>query len=191
MNSSERLDELLREVHRVRWDVILISETWRQGKEVWETRQGHIVVEWISSLDSYGPKLWHKWISVLTIQDSHASEYSSSSCPSFCSSSCRISSPSNSNFLCSTKYSMCSPPLSNKTLSCFPDLIGPGTNPNSVPFEPMFSNSRGPSSCSPSHAECPPFPCSSSSFHKSEEYTIWTTSLYLLCFLPSAVSLFL
>ena len=45
MNSSKRLDELLREVHRVRWDVILISETWRQGKEVWETQQGHIVVE--------------------------------------------------------------------------------------------------------------------------------------------------
>ena len=32
MNSSERLDELLRELHRVRWDVILISETWRQNK---------------------------------------------------------------------------------------------------------------------------------------------------------------
>ena len=29
MNSSERLDELLREVHRVKQDVILISETWR------------------------------------------------------------------------------------------------------------------------------------------------------------------
>ena len=45
MNSSVRLDEFLREVHRVRWDVILISETWRRGKEVWETQQGHIVVE--------------------------------------------------------------------------------------------------------------------------------------------------
>ena len=45
MNSSERLEELFNEVHRVRWDVILISETWRQGKEVWETQQGHIVVE--------------------------------------------------------------------------------------------------------------------------------------------------
>ena len=45
MNWSERLDELLREVHRVRWDVILISETWRQGKEVCETQQGHIVIE--------------------------------------------------------------------------------------------------------------------------------------------------
>ena len=44
MNSSERL-ELFSEVHQARWDVILISETWRQGKEVWETQQGHIVVE--------------------------------------------------------------------------------------------------------------------------------------------------
>ena len=42
MNSSERLEELFSEVHQVAWDVILISETWRQGKEVWET---HIMVE--------------------------------------------------------------------------------------------------------------------------------------------------
>ena len=41
----KRLEELFNEVHRVRWDVILISETWCQGKEVWETQQGHIVVE--------------------------------------------------------------------------------------------------------------------------------------------------
>ena len=34
MNSSERLEELFSEVHQVAWDVILISETWRQGKEV-------------------------------------------------------------------------------------------------------------------------------------------------------------
>ena len=45
MNSSERLEELFREIHRVRWDVILISETRRQGKEIWETQQGHIVIE--------------------------------------------------------------------------------------------------------------------------------------------------
>ena len=45
MNSSERLEELFREVHRAKWDEILISETWRQGKEMWETQQGHIVVE--------------------------------------------------------------------------------------------------------------------------------------------------
>ena len=45
MNSSERLEELFSEIYRVRWDVILISETWRQGKEIWETEQGHIVIE--------------------------------------------------------------------------------------------------------------------------------------------------
>ena len=29
----------------MRWEAILISETWRQGKEIWETSQGHIVIE--------------------------------------------------------------------------------------------------------------------------------------------------
>ena len=45
MSSNDRLDELIKELHRVDWDVILISETWRQNKEVWETQQGHIMVE--------------------------------------------------------------------------------------------------------------------------------------------------
>ena len=45
MNSSKRLEELFSEVHQVAWDAILISETWRQGKEIWETQQGHIMVE--------------------------------------------------------------------------------------------------------------------------------------------------
>ena len=45
MNSSERLQELFSEIHQVAWDVILISVTWHQGKEVWETQQGHIMVE--------------------------------------------------------------------------------------------------------------------------------------------------
>ena len=45
MNSSERLQELFNEVHHVAWDVILTSETWRQGKEMWELKQGHIMVE--------------------------------------------------------------------------------------------------------------------------------------------------
>ena len=45
MNSSERIEELFSEIYRVRWDVILMSETWRQGKEIWETEQGHIVIE--------------------------------------------------------------------------------------------------------------------------------------------------
>ena len=45
MTSSERLEELFTGVHQVAWNVILISETWRQGKEIWETQQGHIMVE--------------------------------------------------------------------------------------------------------------------------------------------------
>ena len=45
LSSSERLEELFNELHRVEWDVILISETWRQNKEIWETQQGHIMVE--------------------------------------------------------------------------------------------------------------------------------------------------
>ena len=45
LNSSERLEELFNEVHQVAWDVILISETWRQSKEMWETQEGHIMVE--------------------------------------------------------------------------------------------------------------------------------------------------
>ena len=45
MNSTERLEELLKEVHQTAWDLILISETWRQSKEVWETQQGHLMVE--------------------------------------------------------------------------------------------------------------------------------------------------
>ena len=45
LGSSERLEEMISELHRVEWDVILISETWRQNKEIWETQQGHIMVE--------------------------------------------------------------------------------------------------------------------------------------------------
>ena len=42
MISSERLEELFSEIHQAAWDVILISETWRQGKEIWQTQQGHL-----------------------------------------------------------------------------------------------------------------------------------------------------
>ena len=45
MSSSERFEELLREVHGATWDVVLIFETWRSSKEVWETEQGHVVIE--------------------------------------------------------------------------------------------------------------------------------------------------
>ena len=45
MNSSERIEEMFSEVQQVAWDAISISETWRQGKKIWETQQGHIMVE--------------------------------------------------------------------------------------------------------------------------------------------------
>ena len=45
MRSSERFEELLREVQGAKWDVILVSETWRPSEEVWESHQGHIVME--------------------------------------------------------------------------------------------------------------------------------------------------
>ena len=45
LSSSERLEEMFSEIHKVEWDAILISETWRQSKEIWETQQGHIMVE--------------------------------------------------------------------------------------------------------------------------------------------------
>ena len=45
LNSSEGLEELFNEVHQMAWDAILISEIWRQRKEIWETQQGHIMVE--------------------------------------------------------------------------------------------------------------------------------------------------
>ena len=45
LNSSERLEVMCSELHRINWDAILISETWRQNKEIWETQQGHIMVE--------------------------------------------------------------------------------------------------------------------------------------------------
>ena len=45
MCSGERFGELLQEVHGAKWDVTLKSETWRPNKEVWETEQGHVVIE--------------------------------------------------------------------------------------------------------------------------------------------------
>ena len=59
MNSSERQEELFSEVHRVNWDAILISETRRQGKEVWETQQGHIVVESGKFTNKHGVAIIH------------------------------------------------------------------------------------------------------------------------------------
>ena len=53
-NSSERIEELFSELHQVTWDVILISGTWRQGKEIWETQQGHIMVESGKFINKHG-----------------------------------------------------------------------------------------------------------------------------------------
>ena len=54
MNSSERIQELFSELHQVTWDAILISQTWRQGKEIWETQQGHIMVESGKFINKHG-----------------------------------------------------------------------------------------------------------------------------------------
>ena len=54
MSSSERFEELLREVHGSKWDVVLISETWRPSKEVWETEQGHVVIESVKFTNKHG-----------------------------------------------------------------------------------------------------------------------------------------
>ena len=45
LSSNERLEEMFSEIHKVEWDAILIPETWRLSKEIWETQQGHIMVE--------------------------------------------------------------------------------------------------------------------------------------------------
>ena len=54
INSSDRIEELFSEFEQVAWDVILISETWRQGKEIWETPQGHIMVDSGKLIDKHG-----------------------------------------------------------------------------------------------------------------------------------------
>ena len=54
LSSSERLEEMVSELHRVEWDAILISETWRQTKEIWETQEGHIMVESGQFINKHG-----------------------------------------------------------------------------------------------------------------------------------------
>ena len=54
LGSSKRLEEMICELHCVEWDVILISETWRQTKEIWETQQGHIMVESGQFINKHG-----------------------------------------------------------------------------------------------------------------------------------------
>ena len=49
------------ELHSAEWDVILISETWRQTKALWETQQGHIMVESGQFINKHGVAiLWNK-----------------------------------------------------------------------------------------------------------------------------------
>ena len=45
VSSSERMEELFQEVQGAKWDVITVSETWRPNNEVWESEQGHVVME--------------------------------------------------------------------------------------------------------------------------------------------------
>ena len=54
LSSSERLEKMISELHRVEWDAILISGTWRQTKELWETQQGHIMVESGQFINKHG-----------------------------------------------------------------------------------------------------------------------------------------
>ena len=43
MNSSERIEEMTRDLEGYRWDAVLLNETWRLAKsEIWETHQEHI-----------------------------------------------------------------------------------------------------------------------------------------------------
>ena len=43
MDSSERIEGMIRELEGYRWDAVLLNETWRPAKsEMWETHQRHI-----------------------------------------------------------------------------------------------------------------------------------------------------
>ena len=45
MSSSERFEKLFQEVQGAKWDVMLVSGTWRPNKEIWESDHGHVVME--------------------------------------------------------------------------------------------------------------------------------------------------
>ena len=67
LKSSERLEEVFSELNEIEWDAILISETWRQSKEIWETQQGHIMVESGKFTNKHGVSIqlnrrWHNRI---------------------------------------------------------------------------------------------------------------------------------
>ena len=43
MNSSDRVEEMIRELEGYRGDAVLLNETWRPStSEIWETHQEHI-----------------------------------------------------------------------------------------------------------------------------------------------------
>ena len=54
MSSSERFEELFRGVQGATWDVILVSETWRPNKEIWESDHGHVVMESGKFMNKHG-----------------------------------------------------------------------------------------------------------------------------------------
>ena len=60
LGSSERIQEMICELQRVEWDVIPISETWRQSKEIWETQEGHIMVESGQLINKHGVAMLNK-----------------------------------------------------------------------------------------------------------------------------------
>ena len=79
MSSNERLEELISELYRVEWDMILLSETWRQSKEVWETQQGHIVVESGQFVNKHGVAIlsnrrWKNQINWVQCECEHATQ---------------------------------------------------------------------------------------------------------------------
>ena len=46
MNSSERVEEMIREFAGYRWDAVLLNEIWRPAKsEIWDTHQRHVFTE--------------------------------------------------------------------------------------------------------------------------------------------------
>ena len=43
LTTPEAIEELLLEMQNIKWDVVLISETWRdETNDLWETKQGHL-----------------------------------------------------------------------------------------------------------------------------------------------------
>ena len=74
LSTSERFEEMCKELQDTSWDAILISETWRQNKEIWETQHGHIMVESGKFSNKHGVaillnKRWKKGINWIQCAD--------------------------------------------------------------------------------------------------------------------------